>query len=253
LTIQYASDLHLEVDKNKEYLRKHPLVPKADVLILAGDIMLFSEIESNNDFIDYCSNNFQMVYWLPGNHEYYHSYLPERNAVLNESIRSNVMLVNNIAIKRNEVRLLFSPLWSAISEVQEEKILRRMDDFKFIKQGDGLLTIKQYNQLHADCLSFIKEELAKPFKGQNIVVTHHVPTLKNYPAKYLKQGLNEAFAVELKDYIEVLTNTPYWIYGHHHKNVADFEIGNTKLITNQLGYVEGKGKGFDSGKVVGVL
>ena len=145
---------------------------------------------------------------------------------------------------------MFSTLWSAISAVQQERIVRRLDDFKLIKQGDGLLTIEQYNKLHIDSLAFIKEILSTPFDGQNIVVTHHVPTYKNYPTKYLKDGLHEAFAVELQDYIAGLNNTPYWIYGHHHKNVADFEIGNTRLITNQLGYVTGKGRGFDRGKVV---
>ena len=27
-------------------------------------------------------------------------------------------------------------------------------------------------------------------------------------------------------------------YGHHHYNTPDFFIGNTRLVTNQLGYVE---------------
>jgi hypothetical protein len=30
----------------------------------------------------------------------------------------------------------------------------------------------------------------------------------------------------------------YWVYGHHHTNTPEFTIGNTKLITNQLGYVQ---------------
>jgi hypothetical protein len=29
----------------------------------------------------------------------------------------------------------------------------------------------------------------------------------------------------------------YWVYGHHHTNTPEFAIGNTHLITNQLGYV----------------
>ncbi|MEM9885795.1 MAG: hypothetical protein AAF849_07880 [Bacteroidota bacterium] len=29
-----------------------------------------------------------------------------------------------------------------------------------------------------------------------------------------------------------------WIYGHSHGNRKAFEIGETKLLTNQLGYVE---------------
>ena len=49
--------------------------------------------------------------------------------------------------------------------------------------------------------------------------------------------INEAFAVELFDLIE--TNGPdFWIYGHTHSNISDFEIGKTCLKTNQLGYVK---------------
>ena len=38
----------------------------------------------------------------------------------------------------------------------------------------------------------------------------------------------------------------YWIYGHHHCNVGDFEIKNTKLLTNQLGYIKyNENRGFN--------
>ena len=59
----------------------------------------------------------------------------------------------------------------------------------------------------------------------------------NYPAQYKGDILNEAFAVELFDFIES-SNINYWVYGHHHSNTPEFSIKNTKLITNQLGYVQ---------------
>jgi hypothetical protein len=42
-------------------------------------------------------------------------------------------------------------------------------------------------------------ELQRNDAGKKVVVTHHVPTLKNYPEKYKGDVLNEAFAVELFD------------------------------------------------------
>lgn len=73
--------------------------------------------------------------------------------------------------------------------------------------------------------------------GKNVVTTHHVPTLLNYPEKYKNSPLNDGFVVELFDFIN-RSNISHWIYGHHHANVIDFEIGKTKMLTNQLGYVK---------------
>ena len=57
--------------------------------------------------------------------------------------------------------------------------------------------------------------------------------------------LNEAFAQDLTDFI-VSNPIDYWIYGHHHFNQPDFKVGNTLLVTNQLGYVmREEHEGFD--------
>ena len=49
-------------------------------------------------------------------------------------------------------------------------------------------------------------------------------------------SLNNAFMTDLHDFIES-SNVDYWIYGHSHRNNPELRIKNTKLITNQLGYV----------------
>jgi hypothetical protein len=80
------------------------------------------------------------------------------------------------------------------------------------------------------------------------VVTHHVPTFLHYPEQFKYSSINEAFATDYLDFI--FENGPdFWIYGHHHQNTPKFKIGETHLLTNQLGYVaQGEHLSFDAGK-----
>jgi predicted phosphohydrolase len=237
IKIQYASDLHLEFPDNKGFIKRHPLQPIGDVLVLGGDIVPFAFIDKYKDFFNYLSDHFESTYWLPGNHEYYHFDISKKSGVLNEKIRSNVFLVNNTSVVHNNTLLLFSTLWSHISEANQWQIERSMNDFRLIKHGKYRFSSEQYNALHKESVAFIQNELSLAKEDHVAVFTHHCPTFLNYPEKYKGDALNEAFAVELFDMIES-SNIDYWVYGHHHSNIKEFTIGKTKLVTNQLGYVQ---------------
>jgi predicted phosphohydrolase len=250
MKVQYASDLHLEFPDNKELLRIKPLKPEGDILLLAGDIVPFSQLHEHSDFFDYVSNNFNFTYWLPGNHEYYHSDISERSGYFNEKIRDNVFLLNNTSIQTGNVKLIFSTLWTRIGLSNQFEIQLRYSDFHVIRNSGLRLSVDQYNLLHDRCLSFLKEEFTKEKPGKMIVISHHMPTYKNYPEEYKRSALNEVFAVELSDLIKA-AEPDYWIFGHEHGNKGDFTIGRTRLITNQMGYVMyNENKGFDNSKVI---
>ena len=237
MLLQYASDLHLEFPANKEFLKQHPLQPVGDVLVLAGDIVPFAVMDKHKDFFSYLSDHFNTTYWLPGNHEYYHFDIAEKSVVLHEKIRSNIFLVNNTSVVHEQVKLIFSTLWSKISPGHQWEIERNMNDFHLIKYKGYRFSAEHYNRLHEESLAFIQEELNSVKNETVTVFTHHCPTFLNYPEQYKGDLLNEAFAVELFDLIES-SNIDFWVYGHHHCNIPQFNIGKTKLVTNQLGYVQ---------------
>jgi len=133
--IQYASDLHLEFPANKEFLKQHPLQAVAEVLVLAGDITPFAAMYKHNDFFSYLADNFETTYWLPVIHEYYYFDVSEKSGTLKEKIRSNVILVNNTSVVIDNVRLLFSTLWSKISPSHQWQIERSLNDFHVIKHN----------------------------------------------------------------------------------------------------------------------
>lgn len=250
MKLQYASDLHLEFPENKEFLKRNPLLPEGDVLLLAGDILPFAVMDRHADFFNYISDNFETTYWIPGNHEYYGSDISDRAGTFNEKIKENLFLVNNISIIHENVKLIFSTLWTYISPQNQFEIRQKLSDFHTIKYNNKGLTPDHYNFLHKYCLSFLGEEISKTGIEKKVIVTHHVPTFMNYPEKYKGDSLNEAFAVEL--YNDILrSDADFWIFGHHHCDAHDFQIGLTTLTTNQLGYIKyNECQGFDAEKVV---
>jgi predicted phosphohydrolase len=250
LKLQYASDLHLEFLANKDFLKQYPLQPIGNLLVLAGDIVPFTLMGKHKDFFSYLADNFQTTYWLPGNHEYYHFDIAEKSGVLHEKIRNNVFLVNNISVIHEDVKLIFSTLWSKISPGHQWYIERNMNDFHVIKHKGFRFVVEHYNQLHEDSIAFIQNELDTVKDEKVAVFTHHCPTFLNYPEQYKGDVLNEAFAVELFELIEP-SRIVYWVYGHHHANIPRFNIGNTQLITNQLGYVQqNEHQFFETNKVI---
>jgi len=237
MKIQYCSDLHLEFAENKNFLKQNPIKPVGDILLLAGDILPFCQIKKHADFFNYISDNFQAVYWIPGNHEYYRSDAIERSASFSEKIKDNVFLLNNSSVVHEHIKIIFSTLWSKISPIHELQIERNMSDFHVISYDKHKFSVLQYNKLYEQNINYLKSELSKKHIGKTVVVTHHVPTFLNYPEQYKTSVLNEAFATELFDFIE-LSGPDFWIYGHHHSNTPKFNIGHTKMLTNQLGYVQ---------------
>lgn len=250
LKIQYCSDLHIEFPENTSYLKNNPIKAIGDVLILAGDIVPFRIMDDFDWFFDDLSKRFKYVFWVPGNHEYYYYDININSGSFRKDIRENIFLVNNYTIELNDIRFIFSTLWTKLSEANQWKIVQRLSDFHVITSLPDDFTPSHYNKLHLESLSFIKEALLSKTKAKTTIVsTHHVPTFMNYSEKYKGDVLNEAFAVELFDLIEEYS-PDYWIYGHSHFNADAFSIGKTKLLTNQLGYVKHDGHSLFSDSII---
>ena len=98
MKIQYCSDLHLEFKKNENYVKYNPIEPVGEILLLAGDVLPFVYRKQPCEFIDFVADNFEAIYWIPGNHEYYHFDIGTIDSPLFEKLRDNVFLVNNQTI-----------------------------------------------------------------------------------------------------------------------------------------------------------
>ncbi|GAB1858228.1 metallophosphoesterase [Flavobacteriaceae bacterium MHTCC 0001] len=234
MKIQICSDLHLEFTNNRAWLSDNPLVPKGDILIVAGDTYYLEKDFSELDFIKNVSDDFEQVFLIPGNHEYYGGF-DAKTALepMKKEVLENVFLVNNYSVKIDNVNFIFSTMWSKI-ERNILDIMRGMVDFRRIRFGETLLSVNDFNEIHEKAFEFITDEVSK--EGRKVVVTHHLPSEECNVDEFKGSVLNNAFCVDKTSFI-LNNDIDYWVYGHSHRNMGDFKIGNTKMMTNQLGYV----------------
>jgi hypothetical protein len=161
MLFQFCSDLHLEFPENAAFLRQNPIRASSPVLILGGDILPFPQMHHFNWFFDSISGEFDQVYWIPGNHEYYFDDASARSGAFQEFIRPNVLLCNQHSLELNGYKLLLCTLWSNIQPKFRLLIQHRLSDFHVVRYGREGFTPEQFTALHRADLRFLREELQK--------------------------------------------------------------------------------------------
>jgi len=253
MKIQYASDLHLEFSDNYSYLKRNPLKPVGDILVLAGDIgYLNDDNYSNHPFWDWASDNYSQVIVAVGNHELYKYYdLAKMPQGLVCTIRNNIKCYYNAVVQIDNIDIIVSTLWAKIRLEDAWQTERGVTDFHRILYDGEILTWDKFNKEHDKCFSFIQDKVKNSKAEHIIVVTHHVPSFQLSSPDFAGSRINGAFTVELEKYIES-SPVEYWIYGHSHRNI-DKVIGKTQCVTNQLGYVShNEHLSFNSEKMIEV-
>lgn len=252
MKIQYASDLHLEFSDNSRYLKENPLQVVGDILVLAGDIGYIGDDNySKHPFWDWASESYKQVIVIPGNHEFYKMF--DLNKLHNGwmlKIRENVTCYYNVVIHLdNAIDLIATTLWAHISLQDAFVTESAVSDFHRIRYGSEPLDFNRFNDEHYRCFHFLEDAVHHSSADHIIVATHHVPSFELMSPEFKGSILNGAFTVELGDYI---ASSPivYWIYGHSHRNI-DKTIGNTKCVSNQLGYVfSNEHQSFDKARYI---
>src|SRR5690606_12149648 len=97
------------------YIQEHPLEAGAETLVLDGDILPLGTLGDYDWFFDRLSQDFEQVYWIAGNHDYYRGDIGPRSGTFTEKIRDNVTLVNNQMVEVDGVGLILTTLWSRLS------------------------------------------------------------------------------------------------------------------------------------------
>ena len=251
MRIQYISDLHLEFRENSRFFKELEIPVTGDILVLAGDTMYLRDtIAPLSRFWKWASANYQEVLLIPGNHEYYGNC-----DVMQRGLQWTLMFLDNVGYYQNQVKrfgdtdLVLSTLWSDVGPREAFFVQRGLNDFYQTLYDGHRLTVEDYNAMHGYCLEFIKKSVAESTADKVVVVTHHLPTRLVVAQEHKDSLINSAFSTELGEFIAD-SRIDAWIYGHSHTNI-DTVIGNTKIVSNQLGYTfrnEHLYNDFDPGK-----
>ena len=245
IRIQYVSDLHLEFPQNRQWIAKHPLEVTGNILLVAGDTAYLDLPDSKSDtysaypFWDWASEDYNKVIVCLGNHDFYGYY--DLHSMPNgfcKQIRNNVHAYYNSVVHLDGIDIIVSTLWSKIEPYNAYLTERNVSDFYRIMYDGHRLTADDFNRAHECCFAFIQQAILESEAKKIVVLTHHVPTQLCTAPEFQNSTINGAFTVELGSFI-ANSRIDYWIYGHSHRNI-NAQIGDTLILSNQLGYVSEK-------------
>lgn len=243
MEIKQLSDLHLECNNPGEYF--HP--GEGDVLILAGDILNYRHLKTNGYFHDIyskffneCSENFEHVIYVLGNHEYYSGHYDKGKQVIQSHVPENFYVLNDETIKIQDINFIGCTLWTDYfkeNPLQMWDCQQIMNDYKAIRIGTNYRKFRVNDALaiHIKSLNYIKTQLALLKNERVFVVSHHSPSPQSIPEKFKSASNNGAYCSDLEYLIIDNSNIKNWAFGHIH-SAQDFTIEQCRLTCNPRGY-----------------
>jgi predicted phosphodiesterase len=275
MKIQIISDLHLEFrDSIPEFSNAG-----ADVLVLAGDICLAEHLYKNpmnhapttdmaknwhgwdakryREFFQYCSDNWAHVLYVAGNHEHYNGRWDRTSQVLHQEMLNypNITFGDQAFCDIEGVKFLMVSLWTDFNGGDPLTLLSARDfmtDYRSISDFSSGYYRKLHPQTvldkHRSDVQWLRTMLSLN-KNPTVIVGHHAPSRNSIHPKYMGQDhMNGCFASSLEPVMKDNNHIRLWIHGHMHDRF-DYQIGETRVMCNPLGYPS-ESTGFDPALVV---
>lgn len=275
MKIKLVSDLHLEFSdiniKNDE---------GADVLILAGDIMVAQDLHDHHaadfnpyssgaladlsrkmqrvtrfrDFFKRVSFQFPHVIYVMGNHEFYHGKFYAGIDYMREEVAKypNIYLLEQDTKVIDDVTFIGGTLWTDMNKgdpLTMHAIEGMMNDFRIIrndKRSYAPMSAIDVTIRHRKTLQYFRSVLAEQHDKKFVVVGHHSPSFQSVHDTYKdEQLMNGGYHSDLSEFILDHPQIKLWVHGHTH-HPFDYTIGDTRIVCNPRGY-ENDGYSEDTG------
>lgn len=270
MKITVMSDLHLECSPFSIVNSQ-----QADVLILAGDIMVAEVLHdyaeddtsytnipehrrsrnrsfmahSYREFLQRCSSQFKDVIYVAGNHEFYHgAFYASLECLRNEAARyPNIHFLEQQSVTIQDVTFVGGTLWTDMNKddpITKHAITDLMNDFSVIRNdqaGCRRLLPDDVIARHEETKQYIRQvclnvrDKADP-AHKVVVVGHHSPSFKSIHPRYAGAVvMNGAFHSDLSEFILDHEEIVMWVHGHTH-SCFDYNIGSCRVLCNPRGY-----------------
>jgi predicted phosphodiesterase len=237
------SDVHLEFDPfDTTY-------DDADLAILAGDIGIGLK------GLEWAAKVFYEVpvIYVPGNHEYYGGAMPRLTDKLKlRGEELGVHVLDGDSLVLNGCTFFGATLWTdfallgdpAIGEISAQQY---MTDYKRIRISPGYrkLRPRDTSNMHFRARRWLENEIEAGRTEGAVIITHHAPSIRSLKPGRENEAVSAAYSSHLDDTVE-RSNAQLWIHGHTHYSM-DYELGNTRVLSNQRGYPDEEDVGFEPG------
>ena len=231
LTCMIGSDFHSEFWFPKDSLFTH--LTNADVLIVAGDFVTYGR-KSCETTIEAACKKYKHVIVVNGNHCYYSSspYWVDHKVNKLKEKYPNFHHLNKETIIIEGVTFAGATTW--FPDTPDAWLLKdSMNDFTQIK--DFVPWVFEENE---KCIEFWNNVQA------DVWVTHHNPSYLGVSEKFKFNRLN-CYYIEPRLGKAIEYSQPkYCIQGHSHISV-NYQIGETKVISNPYGYESSNNRGLN--------
>jgi predicted phosphodiesterase len=264
MNIQLLSDLHLECQPG---WRAQP-APEADVLVLAGDVgsyqsgSLLEDAQFGLAQFSASAGWPTPVIFVPGNHEYDCMDWDEAHRRLRATCNALglIWLEREVLLSPwkdrdgHAVRFVGTTLWSDFDALgtpgngaetlrQREKAFRAASYYlkktRTTRNGQPFVAPEVREQALV-CQRWLGKQLATPFDGSTVVVTHFAPSLRSADPRYGNTPGTAGFCNLLDD---LLPLAQLWLHGHLHAP-SDYVAGGCRVVANPLGYARKNEQAF---------
>ncbi len=237
MKIQLASDLHLEflIQLFPGERRVSP-APDAEVLVLAGDVC------NGADVIELFGKWPVPVLYVAGNHEGYgHCWYAVVEELKRASRGTAVQFLERKAVEIDGIRFLGCTLWTdyrlrerTTQQHAMQHAERSLNDHRRIRNRDGsAFSAHDALREHERARAWLAAELATPFDGKTVVITHHAPHPLSAHPRYDSDVLTTAFVSDLS---ALMPGVDVWFHGHKHDG-HDYRVGDCRVVANPAGYM----------------